>query len=235
MRGEATMASAMDVRTAMLWLDLRSAGVSAEVGEVPFSWFGPEKKLEAAASPAGVPAVSPAPVAEVVLPEVKVSPIMPRAEKTEVAAASARPVAAPVEKDAGRIWCEGTGAVAVVLEGECVLQGRARELFNRMLASVGISAGEVAWVGFTGTVEAAALVQAVAACGAGRVLVLGQNPLAAVLGKKLGVEGWQASPSRVSGWGAMGVTYPPTLLLAQPLFKRLAWQHLLAWKQSWEA
>lgn len=66
-----------------------------------------------------------------------------------------------------------------------------------------------------------------------RVLVLGQNPLAALLGRKLGVEGWQASPAVVLEGVPTGVTYPPALLLAQPLFKRLAWQHLLAWKMGW--
>ncbi|RZK99112.1 MAG: hypothetical protein EOP36_20255 [Rubrivivax sp.] len=64
-----------------------------------------------------------------------------------------------------------------------------------------------------------------------QVLVMGQGPLGVLLGKNLGVEGWHAGASKtVDGWeGAIGVTYPLELLLKQPLFKRLAWQHLLAW------
>jgi hypothetical protein len=42
----------------------------------------------------------------------------------------------------------------------------------------------------------------------------------------------------IAGWDgvlagvAIGVTYPLDLLAKQPLFKRLAWQHLLAWGET---
>lgn len=70
-----------------------------------------------------------------------------------------------------------------------------------------------------------------------RVLVLGQGPLSVLLGKNLGVEGWHAAGGGVvAGLEGMvaGVTYPPDLLLKQALFKRLAWQHLLAWRAAGE-
>lgn len=213
-----------EIQQAMLWLDLHAAGVHAEMCEVKFDWFG-------APQPVATPKVP------VELPEVGavVAPLMPRVEKIQKDEAP-RVVAAPVAVKPGKVWHEGEpGGVVVVLEGEAPLQGRARELLIRMLASVGISDEELAWVGFSGGIAASEMSGAVQALAAKRVLVLGQNPLGALLGKKLGVEGWQAAPCEVPGCAAVGVTYPPALLLAQPLFKRLAWQHLLAWKMGWTA
>jgi hypothetical protein len=132
---------------------------------------------------------------------------------------------------AAEVWSDGAkdGVVLVVQGG--MPDARCVVLAEAMLAAVGLKELALGWVGFSGKVERDVLMAEMRGMAPRQVLVLGQAPLGALLGKNLGVEGWHASDSKlVDGWdGAVGVTYPLELLMKQPLFKRLAWQHLLAW------
>lgn len=229
--------SVRDAAEAMLWLDLHAAGVTAEMAEVRFDWF---------ASPAPAVVAPVAVRAEVAVPLAApaVAPLLPRAagdnpgDKLGPRAGDKVGENIKITKPEAKadVWVAGEpGGLVVVMQAAGAPQGRALELFGKMMAAVGHD-GAVAWVGTGGTAEAAALVGAVQGLKPLKVLMLGQNILAQWLGKSLGVEGWHASGTPLPGCEglAVGVTYPPELLLAQPLFKRLAWQHLLKWRAGWE-
>lgn len=227
-----------DVSAAMLVLDLRAAGVQAEMADVPFDWF-------AAARPAVQPAAQPEGAA-VARPPALGSGASFAAALAAVDKVGGNPAAGGVDNHGGKtenprqeartdVWVDGaSGGLVVVMQGPGPLAGRARDLFGKMLAAIGHD-GALAWVGAEGPADQAALVAAVQGLNPLKVLVLGQNILAHWLGKSLGVEGWQAAGTPLPGCEglAVGVTYPPELLLAQPLFKRLAWQHLLKWRLTW--
>lgn len=202
-----------DEARAAVILDLVAGGVRAEMGEAPYGWFDGD-----------------APVAVTA----------PKVEKIEVAAVPApvRAVEPVAEVVAAEVVVEGEGGgvVLVMRPGS----GDARQeaaLVKAMLAAVGLQEMALARVVLHGPVEAGAVVEKVRGLAGTRVLVLGQGPLSVLLGKNLGVEGWHAAGGGVvAGLEGMvaGVTYPPDLLLKQALFKRLAWQHLLAWRAAGE-
>ena len=209
----------MDVRQAVAVLDLALGGVHAELGENVFDWMGAPKPV--APKPMGLVEVGrgQAEAPKTLEPQ----PVMP-VEKP-------KPVRAPVVEDAGKVWREGeAGGVVLVVQGG-MPDARCVSLAKAMLMAVGLKDVEPAWVGYSGKVASAEVMDAMRALNPQQVLVLGQAPLGALLGRNLGVEGWHAAASKVvDGWdGAVGVTYPLELLIKQPLFKRLAWQHLLAW------
>lgn len=198
-------------------LDLALAGVKSELGDSPYGW------LEAA------PVAEKPVFAEARVPEVgHTSEIKHEKHREPIATPVAPVVAAPVES----LWSEGdNGGVVLVVDGPAHSLSSARPLAEAMLAAVGCDL-PVGWVGGQGDITAR-----LKAMDARRVLVLGQGPLGLLLGSKLGVDGWHAS-GRTGLDGlpgvTVGVTYPFDLLLRQPLFKRLAWQHLLAWKLAWQ-
>ena len=113
-------------------------------------------------------------------------------------------------------------------------------LLKRMLAAVGHKETPVGFAVLGVGMEIVqpamqgALKQTIEALNPREILVLGQVPLGTLVGQALGVEGWQAAPRElIAGFdGAVGVTYPPELLLARPLVKRLAWQHLQRWRNG---
>ncbi len=213
-----------DIRQAMAVLDLTLGGVHAELGDAPFDWFGTPKPVVPKAMA----------VVTVDAPPVPDAPVMPRAldiHAPKPAAAEARPVRAPVIEEAGKVWSEGeAGGVVMVVQGG-MPDAKCQSLAQAMLAATGLKDVAVAWVGYSGKVAATEMIDAMRALAPLHVLVLGQAPLGALLGRNLGVEGWHAGDAKtIDGWaGRAGVSYPLELLVKQPLFKRLAWQHLLAW------
>lgn len=229
MRGEATLASISSLQNAALLLDLHAAGVHAELGEVPFDW------LAVRSTAPGIQPARKVEAAQVEQPARAVVPVLPRAEKQLAAARVPSARVAPVAD--AKVWVEGQGGgLVLVVHGPGIVTGRARELLGRMLKAAGVdeAEGATAWVGCAGACKGEDLAAALKALAPQRVLVLGQTILGHWLGKSLGVEGWQAAKTQLAGCeGArVGVTYPPDLLLAQPLFKRLAWQHLQAWMEA---
>lgn len=220
------------VPQAVVLMDLALAGVAAEMSDEPFSWLGApaaktvtepaRKPVEREDAPAlqGVEVELPRPAAKPLLPD---SPLSAQAKPTR---------SAPVMPEIpARVWREGEQAEVVMVVQGAMPDARCQQLARAMLAAVGLKEAALGWVGYEGKVAADALRDEVKASGAAHVLVMGQGPLGILLGRNLGVEGWHAA-----GGGdtmeldiAVGVTYPLDLLLKQPLFKRLAWQHLLAW------
>jgi hypothetical protein len=201
----------MDVQRAAVLLDLALAGVHAELGEQALGVAGWDARQMPPQVVIAADAPKPVPVA------VKMEPV--------------------VEEAAGEVWIDGaTGGVVLVVQG-----GRNVEtdgLIGAMMAAAGCEGLPLAWVGAMGKVGGPELVEKIKAQQPQRVLVLGQGALGLLTGKNTGVEGWQAAggPELTGLEGmAVGVTYPPEMLLRQPLFKRLAWQHLLAWQQRFEA
>lgn len=189
-------------------MDLALAGVRAELGEASLGVVGwdarqlPAQAVVATATPKVVPV------------EVKKPELPP--EKVE---------------EAGEVWAEGVdGGVVLVVQGG---KPQHESLIDAMMAAVGCETLPRAWVGAMGKVDAKDVVAKVNAMSPQRVLVLGQGALGILTGKNTGVEGWQAAggPALAGLEGVVGVTYPPEMLVRQPLFKRLAWQHLLAWRQ----
>jgi hypothetical protein len=144
-----------------------------------------------------------------------------------------------VVEEPGKVWVEGEPeGVVLVVQGQ-MPDSRCVTLAKAMMAAVGLQDMAIGWVGYSGKVDAAMLVDAVRTRSPQQVMVLGQAPLGVLLGRNLGVEGWHAAETPViAGWDgaladvAVGVTYPLDLLIKQPLFKRLAWQHLLAWGEG---
>lgn len=209
-------------------LDLALGGVHAEMGEIPFGWFDAPMAV-AATAPVTSSVTMPR---EVVASETLRPVTLPVQREAIVAVPAARP--SPAAEIAGEVWTEGE-ADGVLLVTQTPPDARCAALANAMLLAVGVKDMAVAWVGYSGKVDAKAMLEAMRRYAPKQVLVLGQAPLGVLLGRNLGVEGWHASGNKdIAGWeGApVGVTYPLELLLKQPLFKRLAWQHLLAWGED---
>lgn len=203
----------MNVQRAAVLLDLALAGVRAELGEEPLGVVGWDERQ--------------------VPPQVVIAVEAPK----PVAAKKAEPVVVEEIAVAGEVWAEGAiGGVVLVVQGGRNAAGDG--LIGAMMAAVGCESLPLAWVGAMGKVAGSDFVEKIKAQQPQRVLVLGQGALGVLTGKATGVEGWQAAggPELAGLEGvAVGVTYPPEMLLRQPLFKRLAWQHLLAWQQRFEA
>lgn len=220
MRGTETILAGVPQAAAVL--DLALSGVTAEMAETPFTW----KAAAQVPQPSSVASV------EVAVRPASPPPLLATAKK---AGSEVVVVAKPqrlVEDTPGEVWREGDVAADVVL----VVQGampdaRCQALALAMLAAVGLKGASLGWVGYEGAVKADALRNAIGNGPERHVLVMGQGPLGVLLGRNLGVEGWHAASGADSLEieGAVGVTYPLDLLLKQSLFKRLAWQHLLAW------
>ncbi len=217
------MQSGMDVRQAVAVLDLTLGGVHSELGDDPFNWLAVPQPVTP--KPLAVVAVG----GEITPPARVARPLdVPAALVREAAPA---PVRMPVPEVAGEVWSQGeAGGVVLVVQGG-MPDTRCVTLAKAMLAAVGLKDCEPAFVGYSGKIDGKALTDAMRALAPKQVLIMGQGPLGVLVGKNLGVEGWHASTAKVlEGWdGPVGVTYPLELLLKQPLFKRLAWQHLLAW------
>lgn len=200
-----------------LLADLVLAGVAFDLQATPAIWRGISRP--------GVPVMVPEPVVPVAVPAPGPAPV----------------VIEPA--NAWRVWQAGeAGGVVVVLSAPGPLGEAETQLLHNMLRAVGLPATPVAYVGLAGTPSKAqtsavqaALTAAVAAAAPTHTLVLGQTVLGVLLGKLQGVEGWQAAPTSLSVPGQVGVTFPLDLLLHKPLFKGLAWQHLQAWQQTWQA
>jgi hypothetical protein len=220
MRGESALIAGVPQAVAVL--DLVLAGVHAEMGEIPFDWFAASAPVKVAvpAVKENVPAVAPL----MGRAEVKVS--LPEVIKVTVV---------PVIEIPGEVWVEGeAGGVVLVMQGDRP-DDRLQALAKAMMAAVGLGTTAIGWVGYTGKVEGKVLREAMMGHNGQQVLLLGQAPLGVLMGKNLGVEGWHAAGgSALPEWdgGPVGVTYPLDLLIKQPLFKRLAWQHLLAWGET---
>lgn len=212
----------------MAVLDLALGGVKAEMSDSPFDWLAvPEKKVVAPVVVAGegrlrdIPVVLPPKVSALgTLREPKIEP---------------KKVAAPKVEVPGEVWAEGmAGGVLLVVQG-ALPGGGAQALAKAMLVAVGLQEMALAWVGYTGGIKQADLLDAMRGQAPQQVLVLGQAPLGVLLGRNLGVEGWHAAGGgEIAGWdmAPVGVTYPLELLMKQPLFKRLAWQHLRSWGET---
>jgi hypothetical protein len=230
MRGDLSVIAG--VPQAIAVLDLALAGVSAELGDTPFDWLGSAKATpkEAVAAPVPVEApvlkgvevdTTPKPVFAPLLPD---SPLSAQAKPVR----KALPAVAEIP---ARVWREAEGAdVVMVVQGE-MPDERCQQLARAMLAAVGLKDKVLGFVGYEGKVAADVLRAEVVSAGGAEVLVMGQGPLGVLLGRNLGVEGWHAAggADTLGLETAVGVTYPLELLLKQPLFKRLAWQHMLAW------
>ncbi len=209
-------------------MDLAMAGVRVEMDEAPFDWLGRPAAAAAAAAVA-------APVAE----EAKrVFPPLSLERKEAVTARVVAPMLVPVgvADVPGQVWTYATEAAAaanvlLVVEG-AQPDARSQQLAKALLAAAGLPDAVPGWVGYEGRVTADALRAEVIAAKAAPILVMGQGPLGLLLGRSLGVEGWHAAggDDTLGLEGAVGVTYPLELLLKQPLFKRLAWQHVRAWR-----
>lgn len=226
----------MTVASAMAVLDLLRSGVSDELGEVTYPWW--EEPRQQVAERAAAPAPA-RPVADA-----REAPRLVLAAKP--ARAEIQPPVAPVAMvSESKVWTAGEpGGVVLVaragveLDGTVPVSGKGLLLLQRMLAAVGMDGLPVGWAVIGCAVDVVqpalqeAIQQAVAGLAPRHVLALGQVAVGTLAGQALGVEGWQASPrALIPGWqGALGVTYPPELLLARPLFKRLAWQHLQKWQ-----
>lgn len=234
-------------------MDLGLAGIRAEMADEVFDWLAAPVAAPVAPGKAPVPAVAPAgghaPL-QVRMPErvaERASAAAPEApafvpKAFEPLTSSSAPSSSLVKPDAkrvipkieiaGEVWTQGeAGGVVLVVQGGHPSEPAAK-LAMAMLTAVGLQKEAVAWVGYTHTVKAEALLEGIKTFTPSQVLVLGQAPLGVLLGRNLGVEGWHAAGGQeIAGWNEapVGVTYPLELLMKQPLFKRLAWQHLLAW------
>lgn len=208
-------------------LDLALAGVSAEMGDVIFNWYEVPSAPARPVAPVAEAMPAMAPVAAAVPLAVSLPPVR------DAAPAPVRTAPAPAVETA-EVWSGGeAGGVVLVVQG-AMPDSRCVQLVQAMLASVGLQDAVLGWVGYSGKPAVAELMTAMRGLAPQQVLVLGQAPLGALLGRNLGVEGWHAAASQsLEGWdGVVGVTYPLDLLMKQPLFKRLAWQHLLAWHDA---
>lgn len=228
---------------AIALMDLGLAGIKAEMADEIFDWLAAPVAPAKAAAPA-VAAGGHAPL-QVRMPEraapvVEAPAFVPKAfepltsssaPSSSLVKAEAKRIAPKVEIT-GEVWTQGeAGGVVLVVQGGTPSEPAAK-LAMAMLAAVGLQNETVAWVGYTHTVKAEALLEGIKTFTPSQVLVLGQAPLGVLLGRNLGVEGWHAAGGQeIAGWSGapVGVTYPLELLMKQSLFKRLAWQHLLAW------
>ncbi|PZP39790.1 MAG: hypothetical protein DI585_03075 [Pseudomonas fluorescens] len=214
----------------MAVFDLALGGVKVELDDHTFDWLSATQPVRK------VPVAEVAPVEEVgeVVP---LRPLPPPLTADSMLTSEMRPPVKPkmvAPEIPAEIWSEGEeGGVVLVVQGG-MPDDRCVALAHAMLAAVGLGDSPVAWVGFAGKPSKDEMFAAIQAKAANQVLVLGQIPLGVLVGRNLGVEGWHAAASQtLEGWdGAVGVTYPLDLLLKQPLFKRLAWHHLLAWGEG---
>jgi len=229
MRGDSSVI--VGVPQAIAVLDLALAGIASELGDSPFDWLAsaknppkPAADMPAEARPASVGVEVEETPKLVYTPLLPDSPLSTQAKPVR----KAPPVVAEIP---ARVWREADGAdVVMIVQGE-MPDDRCQQLAQAMLASVGLKDKVLGFIGYEGKPAAEDVRAEVATAGAGHVLVMGQGPLGILLGRNLGVEGWHAAggADRLGLDMAVGVTYPLELLLKQPLFKRLAWQHLLAW------
>lgn len=227
------------VPQAVAVLDLVLAGVSHELSEDPFDWLGGAKAapvaVSAALPAAGAPArqggeIEAEPLRPTFAPLLPDSPLSYEKFGHEKPAHVRKPLPVAAEIPA-RLWREADAVdVLMVVQGDKPDE-RCVQLARAILAAVGLKDKTLGFVGYEGKVAADDVRAEVAAAGAAQVLVMGQGPLGVLLGRNLGVEGWHAAggTETLGLAAAVGVTYPLELLLKQPLFKRLAWQHLLAW------
>lgn len=221
----------LDLTAAVAVLDLHAAGVWAEMADEPYPWdvtFAP-------APPSTAPALSALPSADTP------PPLMPRAPSTPLTPAPLEPSVSSAPAADTLVSGGKGGGVVVILPQVTPLEGPEHTLLMAMLRAVALEQSPLAWIGIGGKPGSDAIHAALAAFSPQRVLVLGQDALVALTGSKAGVEGWHAGAKgkpmdtplqALLDTVAVGVTYPPALLLRQPLFKRLAWRHLLAWKAA---
>ncbi len=237
----------------MAVFDLALGGVKVELADSVFDWLAaPVSGSQRGGSQVAKVAAEVRPAERVVERsagvEVDAAPVVQRvfepltaqsAPSSSLVKPEAKRVVIPAVEIAGEVWTHGEagGVVLLVQGGEPSEQ--AQKLALAMLAAAGLQQSAVAWVGYTHSVKAPQLLDAVKGFKPEQVLVLGQGPLGVLLGRNLGVEGWHAARGQaITGWDGElagvvpGVTYPLELLLKQPLFKRLAWQHLLAWGET---
>ncbi len=196
------------------------AGLSFELADVPLRWLGQAETASVAVAtpPEAVPAMAEPPVAAG----------LPQPAAVSAPSVTGRP---------WRVWHHGEAqGVVVVLMGETPPQGVAAVLLNNMLKAVGLHDLPVAYVGIDGTPPKGAATDAVrevvAPLAPLHTLLLGQQVLAALTGKSLGVEGWMVAPQSLPLPGRLGVTYGLEMLLQKPLFKGMAWRHLQAWQEQ---
>lgn len=236
----------MSAAQAALVLDLARAGVGAEMADEPFDWLGISG---ISGDPGGRPG-DPAGilrVAEGISGDSRGIEVI-RAPVVAVPAPKPLVKVAPKPTEAAdvAVWSGGAGGGIVLMvpapaEGMDPLAGDAGILFGRMLAAIGLQDQPVGWVAAALPSErpvpacAAKLLAAMKALEPRGVLIGGQAILGSLMGRNQGVEGWQAAPKPIDGLDGLttGVTYAPAFLLAQPMFKRMAWEHLLAWKACW--
>ncbi len=193
--------------------DALMAGLAFEVAEVPLAYYA---------------APVPTPVAAAMIQNYQTL-------SQTAAEVKPTPLAIPEPAPACRIWQAGeAGGVLVVVGTESPPQGVALHLLHNMLCAVGLANLPLGFVGVVGVAPHGGVgpevIAAATPLAAPFTLVLGQSVLAALSGKAMGVEGWQAAPQNLGFAGTVGVTYPLELLTSKPLFKGLAWQHLQRWK-----
>lgn len=203
--------------------DLTLGGVNVEVGTEPFNWGKPAPAPSPLARLAGAapvqntadePAPRPRRVQADRITQAEPLPPAPRREAPVVqAAVSVTPDSAP-------------GGVVVACNA--IPTPAELTLLGNMLKAVGLETAPRALV-----VGNAGVAEVIASQTPTHVLVLGQAPLSALLGKTQGVEEWQRAPVKLLAafGGPVGVTYPLELLLKNPLYKKRTWQHLLKWVQ----
>lgn len=229
----------LSLPAAVAVLDLHAAGVLAEMADTPFDWHAAPAK-PAPIVPVVAPVAAPTPF---VAPAQAPAPLMPRAAAESPIQAPVVAQPAPMAHAApGTLWHAGEpGGTCVLLCGDAPLAGVEKDLLDAMLRAVGLADTPLAFAGAETAPEPSALVQGFTMLAPCRMLVLGQEALAFITGTKVGVEGWHAGAKpaalppalhAVLDGVALGVTYPPALLVRQPLFKRLAWRHLLAWQAN---
>jgi hypothetical protein len=178
-------------------------------------------------------------------PEPQALPSVPARQALAQPLALARELPANPEPPLAPVWqvwqAGDPGGVCVLLAAEQPPQAEALALLKNILKAVGLQDLPLGFVGLSGASgavkggAAAALIGQTGALQPLHTLVLGQDAVAALVGKSLGVEGWHAAPLTLGLPGCVGVTYTLEMLLKNPLFKRLAWQHLQRWQLAREA
>ena len=215
------------------WID---AGVDVAVQERPRAWLGESAAPPAEPQPEPQPAQSPE--AEEELPDSL------EAFRSWLGGTSAIPLARP---GARRVLPRGAEAAEVMLIADAPapddvasdqpIGGAAWELTKRMLAAIGL-APEQAYVANVSCIHSPGSRLApkdLEACGAilrrhvalarpKRLLLLGDAPCRALLGKRL--TDARGHVQKVEGVRTVA-TFPPRLLLDQPSYKALAWKDLL--------
>ncbi len=216
------------------WIE---AGVDVAIQERPRAWLG-EDAAPAAPQPAAGPPAAPLPEQKEELPDSL------EAFRRWLGESSAMPLA---HAGARRVLPHGAQAAEIMLvadvpapddvaEGQPI-GGAAWELTRRMLAAVGLTPDQAYVANVScihspgsrlgpGELEAcgAILRRHVALAGPKRLLLLGDGPCRAVLGKRLADA--RGHVQKVEGVRAVA-SFPPRLLLEHPSNKALAWKDLL--------